>query len=335
MNSDREQQLEQADTSELSPEKKHRGIDIDGQQVVSEVSEVLGGKSQLSIEGYVYEIESDPSLLNADDVGDSPCSSDQEDEVCSLASSQDSEQLNTDSNEMIKEFVEDAVLRLLDMKEKLCCSEKHFEDLLKWGKSLHVSGNPNAGEHWPNSWNDVQILLKDIGFVSPKLYWICLRPDHPNHYGLMESQDEFCPHCGQTGNIPYYYMSLIEKVKLWCACPDMCKKMSAHWEEKDHWLPEEMKEGWGWHLKKELWDGTRFADLSYFWNPNATWILPVRCQFEGCINILSAKQIMESPVKDDGITRNMTCQDCGSHFDHFPIEVRGDPRNLAYCGKIF
>ena len=242
---------------------------------------------------------------------------------------------HTDDSVRIEAFIRDAVLRLLEMKEKLSCSEKHFEELLEWGKQLHIDGNTEATEaqmHWPNSWNDVQTFLSTIGFIKPKQYWICLRSVHPCHYGLMESRDELCPHCGMRGNIPYCYLSLTEKVKMWCSCPEMCKKMSVHWSEKEHWLPDEMRQGWGWNLKKELWDGTRFAELSYFWNPNATWILPVRCPFEGCDNVVSAEQIMESP-SSNGTNRVVTCKECGASFDHCPSEVKGDPRNIALCGK--
>ena len=129
------------------------------------------------------------------------------------------------SNIPLKAFIRDAVLRLLEMKEKLSCSQKHFEELLEWGEKLHVYGNPVAVEHWPNNWNEVQALLSKIGFVKPKEYWICLSSVHPCHYGLMESCNELCPHCGERGNIPYYYLSLTEKVKIWCSSPEMCQSI--------------------------------------------------------------------------------------------------------------
>lgn len=148
----------------------------------------------------------------------------------------------------------------------------------------------------------------------------------------MESQYEYCPYCGQTGSIPYYYMSLIDRVKSWCSCKEMCHKMTAHWRDKHHWLPDESRVGWGWPQKHELWDGTRWAELSYFWNPNKAWYLPVRCTFWGCGNIVSAEVMMQSPTKNDGVTREVVCQECGSSFEHIPVEVRGDPRNIAYTG---
>ena len=29
--------------------------------------------------------------------------------------------------------------------------------------------------------------------------------------------------------------------------------------------------------KCEIWDGKRFADLSWFWDPDQKWLLPTRC----------------------------------------------------------
>ena len=51
----------------------------------------------------------------------------------------------------------------------------------------------------------------------------------------------------------------------------MCEKMIGHWKEKAHWLQQEHSENdsnsWGYSCKKEVWDGQRFAELSYFWDP--------------------------------------------------------------------
>ena len=162
---------ESTSTTENSLAKKHR-VDIEEEE--PEEGGNLEVNDQSSIVGFVSDLElgvGDPSLCNAspsspdpaDDLGDS---SDNKDDVSPVELvSQNLEHLNADSEEMVKEFVEDAVLRLLELKENICCSEKHFEDLLKWGKSLHTSGNQGAGEYWPNNWNDVQIILKK--------HWFC------------------------------------------------------------------------------------------------------------------------------------------------------------------
>jgi len=32
--------------------------------------------------------------------------------------------------------------------------------------------------------------------------------------------------------------------------------------------------------KKEVWDGDRFCELPWFWDPNAVWCLPAKCKTE-------------------------------------------------------
>jgi len=66
----------------------------------------------------------------------------------------------------------------------------------------------------------------------------------------------------------------------------MCKKITAHLEEREHWLPPECRNGWALPAKKEIWDGKRFAELSYFWDPTKEWVLPTYCPIEGCHKVL-------------------------------------------------
>lgn len=40
---------------------------------------------------------------------------------------------------------------------------------------------------------------------------------------------------------------------------------------------------------KEIWDGKRFAELSWFWDPDKEWLLPVRCPM--CSSVISAEEI--------------------------------------------
>lgn len=140
---------------------------------------------------------------------------------------------------------------------------------------------------------------------------------------------------GKEGTIPYYYLSVQDKVKRWFTSKEMCKKITAHWLEKEHWrLPPERQEDWGWPLKKEFWDGTEFAKLSYFWDPDKEWMLPVRCPAPGCKAVLSPELWNSSPCKGVGYgeTREVECPRCYNVFDHIPKKTRGDPQNLAYDG---
>lgn len=80
-----------------------------------------------------------------------------------------------------------------------------MEDLLKWGKDVFCKNNKDNCDDWPSSWEDERHMLEEMGYDNPKLYFVCLNTAHPCWFGLMESKNELCPHCGNPGTIPYYY----------------------------------------------------------------------------------------------------------------------------------
>ena len=100
------------------------------------------------------------------------------DEICNV--------VEDEANNLV-DFVRDAVLRLVEIKGTVGFSIDTFEDLLKWGRTLHCENNEEAKQHWPSSWEDVQSLLGEVGFKMPKLYYICLDSSHPCQYALMGS----------------------------------------------------------------------------------------------------------------------------------------------------
>ena len=103
--------------------------------------------------------------------------------------------------------------------------------------------------------------------------------------------------------------------------------MLSHWFEKDHWLEPENQDSWGFETKKEVWDGKRFAELQWFWNPDEQWQLPAKC--ESCGGVISVQDIETSPDGGDG-QKLVTCPSCTATFAHTIQRVHGDPRNLAY-----
>ena len=113
--------------------------------------------------------------------------------------------------------------------------------------------------------------------------------DHPCTYSIMSSPEE-CRFCHLKGSdcIKYAYLPLSDEVKRWCSDEEFCKKMTAHWEEKDHWLNRESKL----ECRRELWNGNRFAELSWFWDPSSRWILPVYCPF--CKSVVSSEVVRQS-----------------------------------------
>ena len=182
---------------------------------------------------------------------------------------------------------------------------------------------------WPTCWKEAEQLLHRVGYIDAKKYFICFDESHRCHYGIMSSENEMCHHCHQKGSITFYYLGLGPKINLWTSDPEMCKKMLSHWQEKEHWLEQENSEGWGFQCKKEIWDGKRFAELQWFWNPEKEWELPTKCV--NCATVISAKDIETSPDICDSEERKLiTCKSCHQTFQHIVQKTYGDPRNLAY-----
>jgi len=105
----------------------------------------------------------------------------------------------------------------------------------------------------------------------------------------------------------------------------MCKKMMAYWYNKDHWI-----EGSSCYFPlKEIWDGSRFNKLSWFWDPNRIYMLPFRCQF--CQSVICVEEIELSEQLDED-SFIVFCNECGFRQDHTPKYSCGDPRNIALIG---
>ena len=228
-----------------------------------------------------------------------------------------------------------AIFEALDLLHETKGSLKNFEELLTMARHMYCKGaglgedDETVKKRWPSNWSAArQILIKE-GYEDAKEYFICLSDAHPQYWDILESQSDLCRHCGEKGSIPYYYLGLKGKIKRWVSHPDVCYRMLSHWREKEHWLN---RHG-GWHTKKELWDGERFAELSWFWDPNSEWCLPVRCQYPGCSNIISAQTILSADESEDGY-REIKCDCCQSTFQVQAKYVKGDPRNIAFVGKL-
>lgn len=150
---------------------------------------------------------------------------------------------------------------------------------------------------WPKYWKDAEQLLHSVGYKDAKKYMICLDEVRRCHFGLMSSEHELCPHCNKE-TIPQYYLGLGPKINLWVSYPTFCNKILTQWFDKDHWLRQENQEDLGFHSKNEIWDGKRFSELQWFWNPEEEWQLPAKGHnYKGVISI---QEINSSPVTPDG-----------------------------------
>lgn len=105
--------------------------------------------------------------------------------------------------------------------------------------------------------------------------------------------------------------------------------MLGHWLEKEHWL-ENME---SWHLKREIWNGNRWSELQWFWNPKSVWALPTRCVH--CNIPISTDHLINSPDCDrQGAFKIVECPVCFENFEHCIKMAKGSPLNLALIGHF-
>ena len=101
----------------------------------------------------------------------------------------------------------------------------------------------------------------------------------------------------------------------------MCEKMLGHWRQKEKWLG---KEGPSFPIE-EIWDGARFKDIGWFWDPNSTWLVPQVCVF--CTKYISFdKEVTFGSV--------IFCPYCDTKQKVNSTVVRGDPRNIGIIGHF-
>ena len=248
-----------------------------------------------------------------------------------------------------------AVVKAMQIMENTKASQNSFQDILDFGKELFCEG---LGEEcdmdfvnsvWPSSWEEAQVVLRREGYENPKEYYVCFcrkkarrrksgekKHVYSGKWDIMQDKKQTCKHCGRKGKIKYYYLGLENKVKLWCSDVEMCQKIMGHWHEKDHWL--ETEEGSCEDdnemnfLLKEIWDGERFSELSWFWNPDVDWTLPAKCPESGCSGVISSCDIETAPACEGTNDKVLECPKCYNTFTHEVKHAKGDPRNLAYIG---
>ena len=108
--------------------------------------------------------------------------------------------------------------------------------------------------------------------------------------------------------------------------PSVVADQLQHWANKDEWLGDVQRS------YKEIWHGSRFKELSYFWDPNIETVLPVCCP--NCDSIISVEK-MASFLQDgytlyDKVRLYMSCQECLFDFTHVPQTMKGCPLNQAF-----
>lgn len=223
-----------------------------------------------------------------------------------------------------------AVLKAFQLLEEMNGSQSNLLDILSFGKDLYCKGDHDASRLWPTTWASCVQILKEFGYKDPRTYYICLNEKHPYLYSTLESSSALCPYCQMPGAIQFHYLPLSDKIKRWCSIPEFCQKMTTHWLQKDRWFSTGPQVRFPQFC--EIWDGHRFSELKWFWDPEQQWLLPVRCSF--CKKVINSSKIASSlhRIPPSMSEINIECTHCYRSFMHTPRYARGDPRNLALIG---
>ena len=180
----------------------------------------------------------------------------------------------------LKELIADAVIDAMKIVDNYGSSTKEFEYVLSLGKKLLANNISNIDNDlvevlWPNNWQQAQEILASAGYKGAHQYYVCFCKEerkfkkdgitlkktvYNGNWDVMHEKNTPCKHCGMPGKITFYYLGLHCKVINWFKSESICKKLLAHWLQRDHWLGRNCS----WPLKKEIWDGKKWLELQWF-----------------------------------------------------------------------
>ena len=118
-----------------------------------------------------------------------------------------------------------SVMEVMKLVDDTNVSEQRFVDILHFSKESYSrglesqGGSINVSEHidamqWPETYRDSMKLIQEFGYQSPQKMHVCLSSSHPWLWDVTSGEKEVCRYCHERGDIPYYYLSLSDKVCL-------------------------------------------------------------------------------------------------------------------------
>ena len=172
------------------------------------------------------------------------------------------------------------------------------------------------------TWSMVMKFLRRLGYKNPRHYEICCGTDHVT---LISGNQ--CPNCDKPKDKCTDYSVLGLNLESIFSSASRLNDHLAHWEERDDWfnidditVPH-----------KEVWHGSRFRDLSFFWDEDAESFLPACCP--NCLNIISVDEMClasgaDRLVPDDYV--QLSCSECTFEFSDIVQSVKGNWLNQAF-----
>ncbi|KAL3686430.1 hypothetical protein R1sor_009004 [Riccia sorocarpa] len=116
-----------------------------------------------------------------------------------------------------------------------------------------------------------------------------------------------------------------------CRSRSFCHSMLAMWRAKHKWFRHDETELAPSFPIKDWWDGSKAKEISWFWDSDISWELPVICM--ACLEVYQA-----FPVKCQELLANFDlpskrynfiCKSCGMLVSSEATYAQGDPRNIS------
>ena len=178
----------------------------------------------------------------------------------------------------------------------------------------------------PLKWCDVLKVLKSLGYENPQHFKVCVSASHSE---LLKSKvvSPCCRKCKRSWDacIDYYCLGL--NFKDWFLTLADCERLMSHWLDRDSWFNIPVHSTLA--NQTEVWHGSRFRELSYFWDNAKKSLLPEKCS--ACSQIISSETIannLSQPfLSVDMAQISVPCPHCESQCLIVPRYMFGDPRN--------
>ena len=173
-----------------------------------------------------------------------------------------------------------------------------------------------------SSWSNVLNYLKQLGYVSPKEYKVCI---HNTHVNLLDFKED-CTICGEAWTDAHTYNVIGIKPESIFLNRESILQLLAHWKDRRDWFRQESVTV----PLKELWHGDRFTEISYFFDERAEFLLPTVCI--SCNSVISTEEIHEScgPNPVSGQSTTITCNQCFEDNNVIVKYVKRHPLNQVF-----
>lgn len=178
----------------------------------------------------------------------------------------------------------------------------------------------------PTNYQTVLSLLQSLGYKDAKHFKVCVQSS--THHFLLEDKKQHpcCPVCSKPWEecVDYYVLGL--QFCNWFSTNQQCEMLMAHWHSRSEWLNKPID--YEPHSYSELWHGSRFRELSYFWDRDQETLLPHKCPTCAAIVPVAEVSNLIDPNSPDGLITTV-CKVCADQFSFRPEYMKGDPRNKA------